>query len=75
MNVAVVVRTIYAILLSERVFPSVQRLASRGQLQRIVRFVTSPFNPTIIGLEYPFELMRTVDDREEPDCRSTRLLG
>lgn len=38
--------------------------------------VLSPvlFNP-VISLEYPFELMRTVDDREEPDCRSTRLLG
>lgn len=31
-------------------------------------------DPLLIGLEYPFGLMRTVNGRNEPDRRSTRLL-
>ena len=32
------------------------------------------FDPLLIGLEYPFELMRTIDNRKERDRRSARLL-
>ena len=31
-------------------------------------------DPLLIGLEYPFELMRTIDNRKERDRRSARLL-